>query len=648
MKRLFTSIMVAILVLLSAQVIAQYSNASLNGPWYGASLEPDIYMIFDGNGNITELGAFGMVNSAAHVGTYTVTSSGYFTGSIVSDGSVMTITGQFVSTDSIVNINVGKLLPNASLSKIQDPGSLEGKWKGTYDNIPNVTNAVFNVDSSGKLIYDEDSVLGHLFQHNGKLVGFVASGDGSECWDEAQFVGTYNTNEINGTVTSGCNNIESSNFTFTRDVTITVSVSAGGLSGALEAQDKTSITDLKLSGIIDARDFKTMRDELPNLATVDLIDVTIAEYTGLGGTYGTESYSYPANSIPRNAFYKQGGNLTFTKIWFPESLTQISRAAFYGCKSLLWLEIPSLVTDIGQGAFNNCTNLISVLFRSPSSLVSIGYYAFGQCVQLNQVIDITPQITSIGDYAFLGSSVSITVSESNPNYSSFNGVLYNKNKTLLIYVPSTMAEPMVIPETVESIAIDAFYNCSGLTGVTIPNSVKKLGDWAFENCSGLTTITIPASVDSIGKEAFLNCTGLSSVYAEDMVPIDLSASDSVFKNVDVENCVLWVPEGTKTAYQNAIQWKDFKNIEEYVLTDVNEINNQDDLVVYPNPATDIIHIKGRENSLIRIYNSFGILISSFRSEGTLTSADISSLPSGAYLIQQQNESGIKTIKSIKY
>jgi hypothetical protein len=63
-------------------------------------------------------------------------------------------------------------------------------------------------------------------------------------------------------------------------VTKTVNVTAGGLSTALTTVEMSSITELIVTGTIDARDFKTMRDEMPLLKNVDLNDATIVEYTG--------------------------------------------------------------------------------------------------------------------------------------------------------------------------------------------------------------------------------------------------------------------------------------------------------------------------------------------------------------------------------
>lgn len=105
----------------------------------------------------------------------------------------------------------------------------------------------------------------------------------------------------------------------------------------------------------------------------------------------------------------------------------------------------------------------------------------------------------------------IIVDEGNPNYSSLNGVLFNKNKSELLYCPAGKSGSYTIPNSVESIGYGAFSGCTSLTSVTIPNSVKSIDDDAFEYCTSLTSVTISNGVTNIGHSAFFGCFGLTSV-----------------------------------------------------------------------------------------------------------------------------------------
>ena len=146
------------------------------------------------------------------------------------------------------------------------------------------------------------------------------------------------------------------------------------------------------------------------------------------------------------------------------------------------------------------------------SVTNIGYGAFKDCTSLTSVT-IGNSVTSI-DTAFSGcdSLQSIEVDGNNQHYKSMDGNLYTKDgKTLLKYAPGKTATTFTIPDGVTSIGNSAFSYCSALTSIAIPNSVTSIGNSAFSYCSSLTSIAIPKSVTSIGYDAFSGCTSLTSI-----------------------------------------------------------------------------------------------------------------------------------------
>jgi hypothetical protein len=122
----------------------------------------------------------------------------------------------------------------------------------------------------------------------------------------------------------------------------------------------------------------------------------------------------------------------------------------------------------------------------------------------------------------------ITVDALNSNYSSVDGVLFDKSQTTLLQYPEGKAGSYKIPtNSVTSIGNRAFFHCTGLTSVTIPNSVTSIGPEAFWDCTSLTGVTIPNSVTSIGRAAFDWSAGLKQVYFQGNAP-SLASEGDVF------------------------------------------------------------------------------------------------------------------------
>ena len=243
---------------------------------------------------------------------------------------------------------------------------------------------------------------------------------------------------------------------------------------------------------------------------------TITGYSGVGGAVEIPAVvneisvvKVGSGDLINNIF--GNGNTTVTSVTIPDSVTSIGDFAFGYCTNLTSITIPESVTSIGDIALYSCTNLTSV--NIPDSVTSIGVSAFSFCTNLNSV-NIGNSVTSIGEDTFYHctSLTSITVDTGNLNYSSVDGLLFNKLQTLLIQYPAgILDDSYTIPDSVTSIGYSAFAHCTSLTSVTIPDSVTSIGEDAFSFCTNLNSVTIGNSVTSIGVSAFRSCTSLTSV-----------------------------------------------------------------------------------------------------------------------------------------
>ena len=305
----------------------------------------------------------------------------------------------------------------------------------------------------------------------------------------------------------------------------------------------------------------------PNIGDNNGFDDCFIDEMAFKGCSNLESISIPdsISMIGDHAFEECSSLYTIT---IPKSVTKLGDCAFACCTNLSNVNLQCGLTSIGREAFSCCSSIENISL--PSSIKTINDYAFSGC-ELISYIDFQNGLICIGSGAFSAcnglSSVSIPdsvefideqsfqncpnlhtiqVSEKNKNYSSIDGVLYDKNKTKLLICPNGKTT-CSIPNSVTSINDYAFYSCKNLSELIIPSSVISIGKNVFCHCSALSNIVIPNGIKTIEEHTFNSCTSLNEIIIPNSVT---NIKDFAFNNTGLTSII--VPNSVDDIGYNAL------------------------------------------------------------------------------------------------
>jgi hypothetical protein len=358
--------------------------------------------------------------------------------------------------------------------------------------------------------------------------------------------------------------------------------------------------------------------------------------TSKGLTYEGNTKTQKATLIGVDA--EKTGEVKVPEAVFKEDysfiVTAIAGNAFDGCTQIEKVELPKSIEDFAAGALSGCTSLqeISIIDGGGRFCTVDGVlFSIGKDVLMaypaakGYTYEIPTTVTTILDGAFAHAQLtSLTVGWYNPgaiavDVAAFEGVDfencelsvplgmsadYRQHKVWGLFMNVIGEETAIVDGVIYSVNEDGTASFEGpadkditgdyviespviINGVEVP--VTEISDGAFEDCTELTSVTIPSTVESIGENAFKGCKNLEEIYCESGVPINLGKIKRVrtrtgevitqFEGIDFDKCILYVPIGSKTAYENAEGWNQFKHIVEYDPTGIRDIrqpsNGQD-------------------------------------------------------------------------
>ena len=190
-------------------------------------------------------------------------------------------------------------------------------------------------------------------------------------------------------------------------------------------------------------------------------------------------------------------NTPVQKVQLPSTLTTIRYGAFQNCTALKQITLPKSMTFIEGGAFQNCSALTSI--SVPQNVTYLGASAFSGCTSLTSAT-LPEAITRISSGLFENCS-SLTTVQASSALTSIGSRAFAETSALSSFT---------FPQTLTAVGAESFTG-SGIVTANLPQSVTYLGAGAFADCTKLVYAQVPAAIQAIRERTFRNCTELKNV-----------------------------------------------------------------------------------------------------------------------------------------
>ncbi len=264
------------------------------------------------------------------------------------------------------------------------------------------------------------------------------------------------------------------------------------------------------------------------------IDINTVGALNIPATLG----GYPLKRIGMWAFEGYRG---LTSVVIPDGVEDVDFYAFQNCSSLEKVVLPKPLKELAPHLFDACSSLTDVTI--PDSVTNICSYVFTQCVSLKS-ITIPKSVVNLHKpwtiFSVCTNLQSIVVDADNPNYSSIDGVLFDKAGTRLLVCPAGKQGTYVVPNAVEEIGTNAFAACNSLASISVATEnqhYSSLNGVLYNKDKTALLVypvgkqgicTIPASVETI-EPGLLQCPHVTEIFA-DSASLYYSSVDGVLFN----------------------------------------------------------------------------------------------------------------------
>lgn len=460
-----------------------------------------------------------------------------------------------------------------------------------------------------------------------------------------------------------------------------VEVRPGTLEESLRGHDPQQMTELTLTGSINAADLHYIATHMRSLQTLDLSGVSISAYQG--APLATNCDRFPADVLPAYALSGCTASeitlpATITaigdgalmgsavkRVTIPASVRSLGMGALAGCPNLTFTELPATVEECGERVLAGCPQLKRVswgapsvpdgalaqcpelnTFDCPASLVSIGAEAFAGCQSLAS-FNFPPSLAQIGSGAFRSSALAeADMSATSLTAAQMGAEVFAQCENLhscalppsLSELPRAtfMGDAALDPAPALTAKIEHMgaLACAGtaLAGtVKLGEGLRSLGDWSLAGTDGVSVVLMPSTLQSLGQGAMADMTGLAQMDARGLSAVPATGADA-WQGVAQDRVLLHVNPETIDAFRNADQWREFSITTSGLEQLLNQGTGQSGMDARLGHGELAVSTSGKEMARVTLHDLSGRTLASEAAAGTEAVMSVATLPGQVYVV----------------